>query len=143
MEKNYNLERFIDAQERDFNVSLLEIKNGYKRSHWMWYIFPQLVDLGYSTTAKFYGIKNKDEAIAYLKNEYLKNNLIEISKVLYELDDNISNILGYPDDLKLKSSMTLFNYADPSIDIFNKIIDKFYNGEQDSKTLELLSNDRK
>lgn len=143
MEKNYNLERFIDAQERDFNVSLLEIKNGYKRSHWMWYIFPQLADLGYSTTAKFYGIKNKDEAIAYLKNEYLKNNLIEISKVLYELDDNISNILGYPDDLKLKSCMTLFNYADPSIDIFNKIIDKFYNGEQDSKTLELLNNDRK
>ena len=143
MEKNYNLERFIDAQERDFNVSLLEIKNGYKRSHWMWYIFPQLADLGYSTTAKFYGIKNKDVAIAYLKNEYLKNNLIEISKVLYELDDNISNILGYPDDLKLKSCMTLFNYADPSIDIFNKIIDKFYNGEQDSKTLELLSNDRK
>ena len=143
MEKNYNLERFIDAQERDFNVSLLEIKNGYKRSHWMWYIFPQLADLGYSTTAKFYGIKNKDEAIAYLKNEYLKNNLIEISKVLYELDDNISNILGYPDDLKLKSCMTLFNDADPSIDIFNKIIDKFYNGEQDSKTLELLSNDRK
>lgn len=143
MEKNYNLERFIDAQERDFNVSLLEIKKGYKRSHWMWYIFPQLADLGYSTTAKFYGIKNKDEAIAYLKNEYLKNNLIEISKVLYELDDNISNILGYPDDLKLKSCMTLFNYTDPSIDIFNKIIDKFYNGEQDSKTLELLSNDRK
>ena len=140
MEKNYNLERFIDAQERDFNVSLLEIKNGYKRSHWMWYIFPQLADLGYSTTAKFYGIKNKDEAIAYLKNEYLKNNLIEISKVLYELDDNISNILGYPDDLKLKSCMTLFNYADPSIDIFNKIIDKFYNGEKDLNTIKILEN---
>lgn len=143
MNNEYNLDRFINAQERDYQVALQEIKNGYKRSHWMWYIFPQLVDLGYSTTAKFYGIKNKDEAITYLKNEYLKNNLIEISKVLYELDDNISNILGYPDDLKLKSCMTLFSYADPSIDIFNKIIDKFYNGEQDSKTLELLNNDRK
>lgn len=143
MNNEYNLDRFINAQERDYQVALQEIKNGYKRSHWMWYIFPQLVDLGYSTTAKFYGIKNKDEAIAYLKNEYLKNNLIEISKVLYELDDNISNILGYPDDLKLKSCMTLFSYADPSIDIFNKIIDKFYNGEQDSKTMELLNNDRK
>lgn len=143
MNNEYNLDRFINAQERDYQVALQEIKNGYKRSHWMWYIFPQLVDLGYSTTAKFYGIKNKDEAIAYLKNEYLKNNLIEISKVLYELDDNISNIFGYPDDLKLKSCMTLFSYADPSIDIFNKIIDKFYNGEQDSKTLELLNNDRK
>ena len=143
MNNEYNLDRFINAQERDYQVALQEIKNGYKRSHWMWYIFPQLVDIGYSTTAKFYGIKNKDEAIAYLKNEYLKNNLIEISKVLYELDDNISNILGYPDDLKLKSCRTLFSYADPSIDIFNKIIDKFYNGEQESKTLELLNNDRK
>lgn len=143
MENNFNLERFINAQERDFNVALLEIKNGYKKSHWMWYIFPQLADLGYSATAKFYGIRNKDEAIAYLKNEYLKNNLIEISNALYQLNGNISNILGYPDDLKLKSCMTLFNYIDPSIDIFNKIIDKFYNGEKDSKTLELLNNERK
>ena len=70
MNNEYNLDRFINAQERDYQVALQEIKNGYKRSHWMWYIFPQLVDLGYSTTAKFYGIKNKDEAIAYLKNEY-------------------------------------------------------------------------
>lgn len=140
MNNNFNLERFIDAQERDFQIALLEIKNGYKRSHWMWYIFPQLADLGYSATAKFYGIKNKDEAIAYLKNEYLKNNLIEISKVLYELDDNISNILGYPDDLKLKSCMTLFNYVDPTIEIFSKIIDKFYNGEKDLNTIKILEN---
>lgn len=143
MNNNYNLDRFIIAQERDYQMALQEIKNGYKRSHWMWYIFPQLADLGYSATAKFYGIKNKDEAIAYLQNEYLKNNLIEISNALYQINDNISNILGYPDDLKLKSCMTLFNYIDPSIDIFNKIIDKFYNGEQDSKTMELLNNDRK
>lgn len=140
MNNNFNLERFIDAQERDFQIALLEIKNGYKRSHWMWYIFPQLADLGYSATAKFYGIKNKDEAIAYLQNEYLKNNLIEISKVLYELDDNISNILGYPDDLKLKSCMTLFNYVDPTIEIFSKIIDKFYNGEKDLNTIKILEN---
>lgn len=140
MEKNYNLERFIDVQERDFNVALLEIKNGYKRSHWMWYIFPQLADLGYSATAKFYGIKSKDEAIAYLQNEYLKNNLIEISNALYQINDNISNILGYPDDLKLKSCMTLFNYVDPTIEIFSKIIDKFYNGEKDLNTIKILEN---
>lgn len=140
MNNNFNLERFIDAQERDFQIALLEIKNGYKRSHWMWYIFPQLADLGYSATAKFYGIKNKNEAIAYLQNEYLKKNLIEISKVLYELDDNISNILGYPDDLKLKSCMTLFNYVDPTIEIFSKIIDKFYNGEKDLNTIKILEN---
>ena len=140
MNNNCNLERFIDAQERDFQIALLEIKNGYKRTHWMWYIFPQLADLGYSATAKFYGIKNKDEAIAYLQNEYLKNNLIEISNALYELNDNIKNILGYPDDLKLKSCMTLFNYVDPTIDIFNKIIDKFYNGEKDFNTIKILEN---
>ncbi len=140
MNNNYNLDRFITAQERDYDLALTEIKNGYKRSHWMWYIFPQLADLGYSATAKFYGIKNKDEAIEYLQNEYLKNNLIEISNALYQLNDNISNILGYPDDLKLKSCMTLFNYVDPTIEIFNKIIDKFYNGEKDFNTIKLLEN---
>ena len=140
MNNNFNLERFIDAQERDFQIALLEIKNGYKRTHWMWYIFPQLADLGYSATAKFYGIKSKDEAIAYLQNEYLKNNLIEISNALYQINDNISNILGYPDDLKLKSCMTLFNYVDPTIEIFSKIIDKFYNGEKDLNTIKILEN---
>lgn len=138
MKNNYNLDRFIIAQERDYQIALQEIKNGYKRSHWMWYIFPQLADLGYSATAKFYGIRNKEEADAYLKNEYLRNNLIEISEVLYEVNDNISNILGYPDDLNLKSCMTLFNYVDPTIDIFNKIIYKFYNNEKDLITLDIL-----
>lgn len=140
MNNNYNLDRFIIAQERDYQIALKEIKNGYKKSHWMWYIFPQLADLGYSTTAKFYGIKNKDEAIAYLQNEYLKNNLIEISNALNQINDNISNILGYPDDLKLKSCMTLFNYVDPTIEIFSKIIAKFYNGEKDFNTIKILEN---
>ena len=139
MNEQYDLKRFIDAQERDYNLALLEIKNGYKQSHWMWYIFPQLSDLGYSATAKFYGIKNKDEAIAYLNNDYLKTNLIEISKALYEIDDDITNILGYPDDLKLKSCMTLFNYIDPSISIFKNVINKFYDGQEDQMTLNLLN----
>lgn len=140
MNEYINLERFITAQERDYDIALKEIQNGYKRSHWMWYIFPQLADLGYSATAKFYGIKNIEEADAYLKNEYLKTNLIEISNALYQINDNISNILGYPDDLKLKSCMTLFNYVDPTIEIFSKIIDKFYNGEKDLNTIKILEN---
>ncbi len=140
MNNKYNLDRFIIAQERDYQIALMEIKNGHKKSHWMWYIFPQLADLGYSSIAKFYGIKNKEEAVAYLKNDYLKNNLIEISRELYKLNDNINNILGYPDDLKLKSCMTLFNYIDPNIEIFNKIIDKFYNGEKDFNTINILEN---
>ena len=139
MNDQYNLKRFIEAQEKDYKLALSEIKNGYKQSHWMWYIFPQLADLGYSATSKFYGIKNKDEAIAYLNNNYLKNNLIEISKALYEIDDDIINILGYPDDLKLKSCMTLFNYIDPSISIFKNVINKFYDGQEDQVTLNLLN----
>ena len=139
MNDQYNLNRFVEAQERDYKLALSEIKNGYKQSHWIWYIFPQLADLGYSATAKFYGIKDKDEAIAYLNNNYLKNNLIEISKALYEIDDDITNILGYPDDLKLKSCMTLFNYIDPSISIFKNVLNKFYAGQEDQVTLNLLN----
>lgn len=138
MEDKYNLKRFIEAQELDYEIALLEIKNGRKRSHWMWYIFPQLADLGYSSTAKYYGIRNISEAIEYLNNPILKSHLLEISEELYKLNDNISDILGYPDDLKLKSSMTLFNNADPKIEIFRKIIEKFYNGEWDQSTLDLL-----
>ncbi|MBQ2639131.1 DUF1810 domain-containing protein [Candidatus Saccharibacteria bacterium] len=141
MDSEYNLDRFITAQKRDYQVALMEIKNGHKRSHWMWYIFPQLADLGYSDTAKFYGIKNKDEAAAYLQNGYLKNNLVEISNTLYRVDDNIDNILDYPDDLKLKSCMTLFNYVNPTIEIFSKIIDKFYGGELDLNTIDILNKD--
>lgn len=141
MDSEYNLDRFITAQKRDYQVALMEIKNGHKRSHWMWYIFPQLADLGYSDTAKFYGIKNKDEAAAYLQNGYLKNNLVEISNALYRVDDNIDNILDYPDDLKLKSCMTLFNYVNPAIEIFSKIIDKFYGGELDLNTIDILNKD--
>lgn len=138
MEDKYNLKRFIDAQELDYDMALLEIKSGRKRSHWIWYIFPQLVDLGYSSTAKYYGIKNIDEAKAYLNNITLKKHLLEISSELYKLDGNISDIMGYPDDLKLKSSMTLFSIADPSNDIYRKILDKFYNGEVDQVTIDLL-----
>ena len=127
----YNLQRFIDAQERDYDIALSEIKRGKKTSHWIWYIFPQVNGLGYSSTSKYYSIKSLDEAKEYLNNSILRHHLIEISEELYKLDDSIYNILGYTDALKLNSCMTLFNYIDPSIDIFIKIIDKFYNGKKD------------
>lgn len=139
MEDKYNLKRFLDAQDLYYDNALVEIKNGRKRSHWIWYIFPQLVELGYSATSKYYGIRNIDEARAYLDNNILKNHLIEISKEVYKLDGNITNIMSYPDDLKLKSSMTLFSIADPSIDIFKNILDKFYNGGVDQTTIDLLN----
>ena len=132
------LDRFIKAQEKYFNIAEAELKNGRKESHWMWYIFPQLKELGYSSTAKYYGL-TKDEAKAYLKDEILKSRLIEISQVLLELtSNNATEIFGYPDDLKLKSSMTLFSEIAPEIEVFNKVLEKFFSGKKDDKTLELL-----
>ena len=138
MEDRYDLKRFVDAQKNGHQIALKEIRAGRKRSHWMWYIFPQLKQLGHSATAQYYGIGSKEEAEAYLENEYLKNNLIEVSEALLSLDDDISLILGYPDDLKLRSSMTLFSFVDPDIDVFQKVLNKFYNGEKDRKTIDLL-----
>ena len=135
---NYDLQRFHKAQIFDYPVALGEIKNGRKESHWMWYIFPQLKELGYSSTAKYYGL-TKDEAKAYLKDEILKSRLIEISQVLLELKSNdATEIFGYPDDLKLKSSMTLFSEIAPEIEVFDKVLQKFFSGKKDNKTLELL-----
>ena len=135
---NYDLQRFHKAQIFDYPMALGEIKNGRKESHWMWYIFPQLKELGYSSTAKYYGL-TKDEAKAYLKDEILKSRLIEISQVLLELKSNdATEIFGYPDDLKLKSSMTLFSEIAPEIEVFNKVLEKFFSGKKDDKTLELL-----
>ena len=138
-----NLDRFKKAQEKEYDTALSEIKNGHKVSHWMWYIFPQLKGLGMSAMSEFYGIDGLEEAKEYLNDEYLKNNLIEISECLLDLDDNIINILGYPDNYKLNSCMTLFDYVSNDIDVFKKVIDKFYNGEKDIKTLEMLKRSSK
>lgn len=137
---NYNIKRFIEPHELYYSVALMEIKYGHKRSHWMWYIFPQLKGLGYSSKSEFYGLTGVEEVKQYMNNDYLKNNMYEICEELLKLDDNIDNIFGYPDNLKLKSSMTLFEYAIPDSLIFKEIIDKFYNGNRDEKTLEILKN---
>ena len=140
------LDRFIKAQEGDYDRALKEIKNGRKQSCWMWYIFPQIIGLGSTSMAKEYAIKNIEEAIEYLNNDILKNRLVEISQALLDLEedkDNIREIMGYPDDLKLRSSMTLFKKAEESSEIkcdniFQKVLDKFYNGEDDNLTLKIL-----
>jgi uncharacterized protein (DUF1810 family) len=132
------MKKFLDAQEDDYLVALNEIKNGHKRSHWIWYIFPQIDGLGHSSIAKYYSIKDLEEAKEYLNNEILRSRLIEISNELLKLNDSIDNIMGYPDNLKLCSCMTLFYEADPSIDVFKKVIDKFYNGKFDENTIRIL-----
>ncbi|CDA60785.1 putative uncharacterized protein [Clostridium sp. CAG:524] len=134
----YDIDRFIKMQELYYEIALSEIKDGYKRTHWIWYIFPQLKGLGQSYNSEYYGLDSVDEVIEYMKNPYLRNNMIEICNELYKLDDSIENIFGYPDYLKLNSCMTLFEYSIQGEKIFGKIIDKFYNGKRDRVTLEML-----
>ena len=133
-----NLERFINAQQYDYPVALYELKAGYKESHWMWFIFPQYKGLGYSSIAKYYAIQSKEEAIAYVHHPILGKRLMEISQVLLDLNcDDATAIFGSPDNLKLKSCMTLF-YIVSKKAIFQKVLDKFYHGQCDQKTIELL-----
>ena len=105
----------------------------------MWYIFPQVQGLGFSSTAYFYGIRDLDEAKAFLRDPYLGGNLIEISTALLSLDtNNPTQVFGYPDDLKLKSCMTLFKFASDEPSVFDKVLDKYYNGTIDYQTKQIL-----
>lgn len=136
---NYDLDRFKRMQERDYAKALSEIKNGRKTSHWIWYIFPQVKGLGFSYNSEVYGIDGLEEAREYLKDETLRNNLIDISNALLNLEESDPEIvMGYPDNLKLFSSMTLFYKADPSIEVFKKVLDKYYDGDLDENTLNLI-----
>lgn len=134
----FYLERFVKAQENIYDNALKEIQNGQKETHWMWFIFPQLVGLGYSYYANYYGISGLEEAQAYLNHELLWSRLLEISSALPELDGNVIDIFEYPDFFKLQSSMTLFAIADPSIPLFQDVLEKFYEGKSDENILKLL-----
>lgn len=133
-----NLSRFIEAQGQNYERALQEIKAGHKCSHWMWFIFPQLKGLGRSATSTYYGIDGMSEAEEYLSHPILGNRLREISEVLLKLDSNNAHeIFGSPDDLKLRSCMTLFDKVSPH-DIFNDVLNKYFDGEVDYITLKLL-----
>lgn len=136
---NNNLERFLIAQRIYYRTALDEIKSGQKRSHWMWFIFPQIAGLGYSETARYYAIQDMDEAKAYLADYMLRSNLIEISEALLQIESSdAATVMGWPDNLKLKSSMTLFALTEPECEVFQKVLDKFFDGEMDQKTVEIL-----
>lgn len=140
MSKNYDLERFIEAQKSDYATALSEIKKGRKENHWMWYIFPQVLGLGYTSTSMQYAIQDLDEATAYLNHEILGKRLIEISNALLTLDTNDADkIFGGTDSLKLRSSMTLFSLLPGADPVFQSVLDKFFNGTKDDKTLQLLN----
>lgn len=135
-----DLQRFLNVQQEDYATALQEIKAGRKRSHWMWYIFPQIKGLGFSSTSVYYGIKDIGEASAYLKHPILGKNLMEISEALLSLEGrDAASIFGYPDDLKLKSSMTLFSNIPDGPAVFQQVLDKYFDGDADPKTLQLLS----
>lgn len=137
------LDRFIKAQENTYLVALNEIKNGRKQSHWMWYIFPQIKGLGMSETSRYYGIDDEEEAKAYLDNEILGSRLREITSELLKLNiDNPVDIFGTIDTMKLKSSMTLFDYVSDD-KIFSQVLNKHYNGEIDEKTILLCEKRKK
>ena len=136
---NNDLERFLIAQQTYYRSALQEIKSGRKSSHWMWFIFPQIAGLGYSETARYYAIKDMAEAKAYMEDYTLSSNLIEISQALLDVDsDDATAVMGWPDDLKLKSSMTLFALVKPECEVFQKVLEKFFHGEKDQKTIEIL-----
>lgn len=129
----------MGAQERDYQIALTEIKNGRKKSHWMWYIFPQIKGLGLSQVSKYYAINDIEEAKNYLSHPILGRRLIEISNELLKLNtEDALSIFGSPDDIKLKSSMTLFSLVEKTNPVFQLVLDKYFKGEKDSQTMQII-----
>ena len=138
-ERKYDLRRFIDAQRNIYTRALIEIRTGRKWDHWMWYVFPQLRGLGYSDISDYYGIENEEEARQYLRDDLLGRRLRSISAELLKLPGNDPvRIMGWPDSLKLRSCMTLFEYVSGPQSVFGRVLDKFFAGERDGETLRRL-----
>jgi uncharacterized protein (DUF1810 family) len=135
----FNLDRFVRAQASDYERALAEINDGRKRSHWMWYVFPQLAGLGQSSTSQHYAISSLDEARAYLAHPILGPRLAECAAALLGLHDKTAHqIFGSPDDLKLKSSATLFALVSPDDSVFHRVLEQYFGGHADERTLALV-----
>jgi uncharacterized protein (DUF1810 family) len=132
-----SLDRFVQAQESVWDTARAELAAGNKRSHWMWFVFPQLAGLGSSPTAQHYAVRDLEEAREYLRHPVLGARLVEAAKILIGQDRTAAQIFGYPDDLKLRSSMTLFAAAADDPGPFEAVLEHFYDGP-DQRTLELL-----
>lgn len=138
----FDLGRFVHAQEDDYECALEEITSGRKRTHWMWYIFPQLDGLGSSSTARHYAIKSIDEARAYLAHAVLGPRLQQCAEAALRVEGRSApEIFGSPDDLKLRSCATLFACVAPPGSVFDRLLDKYYAGARDGATLRLLGSD--
>lgn len=135
----YDLARFVGAQEHDYAQALSEIRRGQKRSHWMWYIFPQFDGLGFSSTSRRYSIKCVAEAEAYLRHPILGPRLLESARATLGVEGRSAlEVFGSPDNMKLRSSATLFASVSPAGSVFEQLLDRYFGGEPDDKTLQLL-----
>ena len=135
----HNLQRFVTAQTEDYQSALRELQRGQKESHWIWYIFPQVAGLGYSPAAQEYAIRSREEAAAYLAHAVLGTRLQQCCEALLKHQrKRIQDIMGFPDDLKLRSSMTLFARLSSQGSIFHKVLDAFYSGHMDDRTIAFL-----
>lgn len=139
MENPFELRRFIDAQDTVYHRVIAELRAGVKQSHWMWFVFPQVAGLGRSATAELYAIRSLDEAKAYLAHPLLGGRLRECTQLMLEVTGKSARqILGSPDDLKFFSSMTLFAHAAPDEAVFRDALAKYFDGQEDRMTVELL-----
>jgi uncharacterized protein (DUF1810 family) len=139
MNAKYDLQRFLDAQERTFEQALKEVRNGRKTSHWMWFIFPQISGLGFSEMAIRYGIRDLHEARSFMDDPVLGKRLVKICEVLRKIKGRTANeIFDSPDDLKLRSCMTLFGLLPNANPVFDAILEQYFNGQKDSRTIELV-----
>lgn len=143
MNDPYDLQRFVDAQEHEYQRALAEIISGRKRSHWMWYVFPQVDGLGSSSMSREYAIRSLAEAEAYLAHPVLGRRLVECAEVLLDIESKTADdIFASPDDLKLRSSATLFAHVSPDGSVFHRLLDKYFQGGRDERTLQLIASAR-
>ena len=135
----FDLKRFVKAQEPVYEQVYAELREGRKRSHWMWFVFPQVRGLGHSPTAQQFAIRSRAEAEAYLRHPVLGTRLRECTALVNAVEGRgISDIFGYPDDLKFRSSKTLFAEVEPEEQVFRQALDKYFGGEPDQQTVELM-----
>lgn len=143
MDDSHGLDRFVTVQSVNYGQAKAEIEEGRKRSHWMWYVFPQIHGLGSSAMAERYALKTQAEAEAYLAHPVLGPRLLECAEALLQIPGKSANeIFGSPDDMKLKSSATLFACISPAGSAFDRLLDEFFQGERDARTLSILEADR-
>ena len=136
----FDLARFVTAQEYEFDEALSELRRGRKESHWMWFIFPQIDGLGSSPAARKYAIRSLDEARAFLAHPVLGPRLLKCCRAILSVEGkSVSDIMGYPDDIKLRSSMTLFSLAADYQPEFRGVLKKYFSGEKDPRTIEILN----